>query len=614
MKIFECSSSALSSSSSSDSKESVNNPLENDSSNININIFYQFFIHKNRIRNMENIECLHRNLKNPKIDKIYLLNERIYSDEDFGFVDDYATQAQSGKIKPLIYVNGITKALIEQKLHQENVVCRLKYSDIFKYINDKKIKGYNVFINSDIFFDESISKIRNTNIHIKKQMISLLRFEYSATHKNLNQAPIFGPRFDSQDTWIIHSNFKVTDFQQRMFNFHFGTPGCDNKMLYLMKILGYEIINDPKYIKSYHCHSDKSRNYELATIKNPWSFSMPYGYEIPAQYKALFEHPRQRELSFCDNERLYSYVSSKVNSNSAFIIPRISTDKVLSTVYFGNIVYEKYFKNIGNEQSIKISNEDDELIKTVVTEVKKTTGIIFTSLKDYIRFSLEYLTAFRDSECYIDWAIQDEEYSSNNQVNDFMYDNFAMNKQRIWNYALEIYHYIYSPCIWTHAFRGKRVLIITPYSNDTMVARTNPEITKQLYDGVELFPECKLSFITGPNSKGGGTESDSGSESGSKSSSSSSSSSVHDDLKALYDRISMKMQSEDGDFDVALVSCGGYTNLVGNYICKNLNRGAICFGDELFAYFGIYNQYMISKRPDVIKLFVHKNDAWVKFN
>lgn len=585
MKIFECSPSAIL------TEEQTSTVYVNDEYN-KINIFYQFFVHKNRIRNMENIECLHRNLKNPKIDKIYLLNERIYTNEQFGFIDDFATQAQSGKIKKTVYVNGITKELIDQKLHQENVKYRLKYSDIFKYINEQNIKGYNVFINSDIFFDDSISKIRNTHLHDKKQMISLLRFEYKITHKTLNQAPIFGPRFDSQDTWIFHSNFNITPFQQRMFNFHFGTPGCDNKMLYLMKILGYDIINDPKYIKNYHYHSETSRNYELATIYNPWAFSMPYGYEVPAQYKALFEHPRQQQLSFHDNERLYSYVSSKLNSNTAFIIPRVSTNVILSAVHFGAILYEKY---CNKDESVKLAQEDEIKVNTIINEVKETTGIIFSSIKELMRFSLEYLTAFKDSQYYIDWAIQDEEYSINKQANDFIYNNFAINKERIWNYALEIYHYIYNSCIWTHAFRGKRVLVITPFSNDVMVERIKPEITNKIYDGIELFPECKLSFITGLNNKSSDT-------------------SLGDKLKLLYDRIQLATQQDSTDFDIALVSCGGYTNLIGNYIINNLNRSAICFGEELFSYFGIYNEYMIKNRPDVIKLFVHKNDAWVTLN
>ena len=44
-----------------------------------INIFYQFFIHPNKERYNEILFCLLQNVNNPSVDKIYLLNERIYT-------------------------------------------------------------------------------------------------------------------------------------------------------------------------------------------------------------------------------------------------------------------------------------------------------------------------------------------------------------------------------------------------------------------------------------------------------------------------------------------------------------------------------------------------------
>ena len=52
------------------------------------------------------------------------------------------------------------------------------------------------------------------------------------------------PRFDSQDVWIFHSTNSIEENQEKAFSFEFGKPGCDNKIIYLMKILGYEIYNE----------------------------------------------------------------------------------------------------------------------------------------------------------------------------------------------------------------------------------------------------------------------------------------------------------------------------------------------------------------------------------
>ena len=63
-----------------------------------------------------------------------------------------------------------------------------------------------------------------------------------------------------------------------MFKIQLGIPGCDNKITYLFKILGYEIYNDPEYIKTYHCHANFKRNY-TGLIEPPYCHvfpAMPY--------------------------------------------------------------------------------------------------------------------------------------------------------------------------------------------------------------------------------------------------------------------------------------------------------------------------------------------------
>ena len=70
-----------------------------------INICYQFYIDKSAERQKEIVECLARNVSNPLIDKIYLLNEKIYTDEELGIKSD--------------------------KIIQKNIHKRLTYKDLF---------------------------------------------------------------------------------------------------------------------------------------------------------------------------------------------------------------------------------------------------------------------------------------------------------------------------------------------------------------------------------------------------------------------------------------------------------------------------------------------------
>ena len=49
-----------------------------------IYIIYQFFVHPNAERNKEMQQCLRFNVENPHIDKIYLLNEKMYTNKELG--------------------------------------------------------------------------------------------------------------------------------------------------------------------------------------------------------------------------------------------------------------------------------------------------------------------------------------------------------------------------------------------------------------------------------------------------------------------------------------------------------------------------------------------------
>ena len=72
-----------------------------------INIFYQFFIHSDPNRNHEIKTCLRKNIENPYITHIYLLNERVFTLRELG----------------------LTTAT--NKISQIVIGRRLKYSDVF---------------------------------------------------------------------------------------------------------------------------------------------------------------------------------------------------------------------------------------------------------------------------------------------------------------------------------------------------------------------------------------------------------------------------------------------------------------------------------------------------
>ena len=198
-------------------------------------LFYQFFVHPNEDRHNEIKYCLLRNVQNEFVDKIYLLNERIYSDEELGVSSD---------------------KIIQIVIHK-----RLTYYDVFHFISEN-ICGFCCLLNADIWFDFTLCNLKRAT---KKYMFAQLRFDND----------LIQYRSDSQDTWMFHSKY-VNVLVDKECDFQLGMPGCDNRILYIFYKYGFILINDPYFIKTHHCHSTNVRNYtETNRISRPYLFLSP---------------------------------------------------------------------------------------------------------------------------------------------------------------------------------------------------------------------------------------------------------------------------------------------------------------------------------------------------
>ena len=217
-----------------------------------IYLIYQYYLPSSKERIKEVQEALIRNIENPYISKIYILSERHYTDEEFGLKN------HTDKIVQII------------------IGVRMMFKHIFKFVNKYKLKGYIITSNSDIFFDDSISKLHYTDLNVSRKIISLLRWEYRG-EKNLNNCKLCGPTNSSQDSWIFHSNFNLNiSSDNKLFDIYFGQPACDNKVLYIFKKYGFLINNNPIMFKSYHCHDNTNRQpYNLPRIPGPYVFVNP---------------------------------------------------------------------------------------------------------------------------------------------------------------------------------------------------------------------------------------------------------------------------------------------------------------------------------------------------
>ena len=74
------------------------------------------------------------------------------------------------------------------------------------------------------------------------------------------------------------------------------------------------------------------------------------------------------------------------------------------------------------------------------------------------------------------------------------------------------------------------------------------------------------------------------------------------------DKFYIELDEVKDNYDVALLSCGGYCNIVLNYIFKNHKKSGIYIGGVLQMYFGIYGNRWLSERPDIMRLYL--NNYW----
>ena len=183
-------------------------------------------------RNNEIKKCLIKNFNNNVIEKIYLLNNKIF---DIDFIED-----KNNKIVQIIISD------------QENY--KLKYRDAIEFINSNLSNNICILSNSDIYFDNSLSKIDNIN----NTLYTLLRYDEDKRGNKKIFCRHDIPRDDSQDSWIFKSPLNIN---LDKIDFSLGTLGCDSMFASILHEEGINIKNPALDIITTHVHSSEFRTY-----------------------------------------------------------------------------------------------------------------------------------------------------------------------------------------------------------------------------------------------------------------------------------------------------------------------------------------------------------------
>ncbi len=191
-------------------------------------LFQQYFKHSTRRRSREIQTCLEKNLASSYIDNIVLLNEETYSELPSN-----------------------------PKLQTQILGHRLTFADVLRTARELVPAGdYVLFANSDIWFHDSLVYLWRVKMAERRLFLALLRWEDG------DEPQLFGPRSDSQDSWMCARDCLDFDVTMDEFGFAFGKPGCDNAITLLMLRKKFLVVNPAYSIKTMHIHASNVRNYD----------------------------------------------------------------------------------------------------------------------------------------------------------------------------------------------------------------------------------------------------------------------------------------------------------------------------------------------------------------
>lgn len=269
-------------------------------------LFTQFYKPKEKARFEEICQTLSNNINNPLLSKIVLFFE---NENDIEYCNNK-------------YPNN--NRIICVKLNK-----RLSYTDFLKYVVSDQVptNTFVVLANSDIYFDNTLRYL--WKISLNDKCLALLRWEHS--DKGLNDAKLFGPRPDSQDTWIFNSNCiksraatKWNDDTYIQFNYYLGTPGCDNSFTTDMIRERFTVVNPAGTIKTYHIHGSQVRSYtNKDLVYRPVYFSITPSLILEKNYiksfpmKPIVEAPYSATIKIKSNadSRATTFVNMLARSN-----------------------------------------------------------------------------------------------------------------------------------------------------------------------------------------------------------------------------------------------------------------------------------------------------------
>jgi hypothetical protein len=134
-------------------------------------------------------------------------------------------------------------------INDEKIVIRYlrsrpTYREWVELISTLRPKGSVILANTDIYFDDSVSRIGEV-LSEKHTFMALTRWDLKDSEVIKHPNPQW-----SQDAWAISADSEVAPNLISRLGFALGVPRCDNKVAYVFATGGWKVCNPCHYITS----------------------------------------------------------------------------------------------------------------------------------------------------------------------------------------------------------------------------------------------------------------------------------------------------------------------------------------------------------------------------
>ena len=273
-----------------------------------------------------------------------------------------------------------------------------------------------------------------------------------------------------------------------------------------------------------------------------------------------------------DLQESNAYISNLITSGKPFWVARYGHTEMQ---FINAVLYNRFIDG-------KITPENSD-IESRLAQLCNNAGFFPNDKKQGIKYVDKVLEAAEDIDVHAIWGLWMEDY---------MLAQWEPNaKITRWGYIAPYYQRKEKGQLpWTHALKGKKVLVINPFTDSIkqQYEKNREELFSKIYDADDILPEFELKVLKSVQTSGGTLDSR---------------------FKTWFDALDWMIEEcKKIDFDVALIGCGAYGYLLAAAI-KKMGKGAIQTCGSTQMLFGV-----LGKRWTDDKKLMNEvvNEYWIR--